>query len=141
MWLPNQLPTQEKVADQIKFLEDLETICNEFENAQFILGGDFNIIQNPKLDKYKPKIEEPSKVAKILENLKYRLNFSDIWRFQNPTLRRYTWRRHNPLQQSRLDYWLVTNTLINKTVTCNIGISFLSDNYLFDIVVSVAKKS
>ena len=133
------LPPQDRVPEQIKFLENLELTCAQFENATFIIGGDHNILQNPKLDKYNSKNEEPSKVAKILENLKSRMNLSDVWRIQNPTLRRYTWRRHKPLQQSRLDYWLVTNTLIGKTVECNIGISFLSDHNLININLNITK--
>ena len=35
----------------------------------------------------------------------------DIWRVRNPHARQYTRRQNNPLIQSRLDFWLVSNNM------------------------------
>ena len=35
----------------------------------------------------------------------------DIFRISHPELRRYTWRKKNPVKQARLDYFLTSNSL------------------------------
>ena len=35
----------------------------------------------------------------------------DIWPVKNPTKRSYTWSQSSPLIFSRLDYWLISNSL------------------------------
>ena len=35
----------------------------------------------------------------------------DVWRARNPNKKRFTWRRCCPLQQSRIDYFTISNTL------------------------------
>ena len=134
-------PTQEKTVEQLEYLKIIEQMLDEFPESQFIMGGDFNIIQNPILDKFKPKTEEPSTNAKYLEGIKKEYHLGDIWRILNPQLKRFTWRRRNPLQQSRLDFWLVTNSLIQCIKKCNIGISFLSDHNIIDITIQLTKPS
>ena len=37
--------------DDITFLQKIETFCNENENENYILGGDFNLVIDPDLDK------------------------------------------------------------------------------------------
>ena len=35
----------------------------------------------------------------------------DIWRFKNPTAKEFTWKNKHGTLQSRIDYWLVSDTL------------------------------
>ena len=103
------------------------------------MGGDYNIIQDPTLDKYNPKTTQPSANAKYLAGIKTEYHLDDIWRIINPNLKRYTWRRRNPLQQSLLDFWLVTYSIIQCIKECSIGISFLSDHNIINITIQLAK--
>ena len=41
-------------------------------------------------------------------------NLFDTFRELHPSLRRYTWRRKTPLKQSRLDFFLVTENIVNS---------------------------
>lgn len=87
-----------------------------------LLGGDFNFISNPKLDRTGGASINPSKkrehILKLLEDIKEYAQLKDIWRTRNPDTKRFTWRRVNPVIKSRLDYWFIsenTEDSINET--------------------------
>ena len=50
-------------------------------------------------------------VISTIEQLQSELDLHDIWRIKNPTIRSFTWSQSNPLVLSRLDYWLISNSL------------------------------
>jgi exonuclease III len=124
---------QDHEADQINFLDYLEKLIVKHASKKLIIGGDFNIIQDPQLDKYlaKPN-EKPSKAAERLEELKIQHNMTDVWRLQHPGVKQYTWRRRKKdiVQQSRLDYVLVSDSLCSKTSSTSIAPGFCSDHSL-----------
>ena len=66
----------------------------------------------------------------ILRDIMMEFDLIDVWRERNPELRRYTWRRVQPLQQSRIDYFLVSNTLIrtHRIVRSSIEAGVRSDH-------------
>ena len=66
-------------------------------------------------------------------------NLIDIWRTKNPGVKRFTWRQRNPLRQSRLDYWLVSDVLIHKIVKCEIEPSIRSDHSVAAIHLNLEK--
>jgi len=126
-------PVQDKVSEQLQFLENLEYFISKCENTKMIIGGDFNIISDPKLDKWNAVSDKPSKSAIKLAEIKELNNLCDVWRTKNPETRRYTWRRHKPLQQSRIDLWLISDTSIYEVSECNIDIAYLSDHSIISI--------
>jgi len=126
-------PTQGNVDEQIQFLETLDKVIGKCENTKLIIGGDFNIINDPKLDRWNAISDKPTKPTLKLAELKEVYNLSDIWRIKNPSTRRYTWRRHKPLQQSRIDYWLISDTSIYEVSQCNIDTAYLSDHSVISI--------
>ena len=77
-----------------------------------LLGGDFNVIVNPEIDRKGGAPITMSKhrrqILKYLEDIKDRANLKDIWRTRNPDVKRFTWRRATPIIKSRLDYWLIS---------------------------------
>ena len=64
-----------------------------------VIGGDFNCIENPNLDKYPPTLAYPK--PDTLFDLKSNLNLIDTFRSFNPTATTYTRHAHN--SHSRLD--------------------------------------
>lgn len=106
-------PTKDKAMMQEHFLTSLKELLTPYADRDILVGGDFNICQNPELDKKGGTLESASRAAKNLVSLKEELQLIDIWRLRHPTLRRYT-RRERSLGgfvQSRLDFWLVSNHL------------------------------
>jgi len=72
-----------------------------------IIGGDWNLVLDYTLDYYNYKHHNNIKAQEQVDNLMINLDLLDIWRELYPEMRRYTWRRNTPLQQSRLDFFLI----------------------------------
>ena len=62
----------------------------------------------------------------------------DIYRFKNPTERKYTWRNKGKpnLIQSRLDMFLISEQMQYQNITCNILPGILSDHSLVQLQFS-----
>ena len=57
------------------------------------------------------------------------LELCNVWRVRNPSALEYTWSRGKPaVIQCMLDYFLIVQCLVNFTVKCSIGPSFMSDH-------------
>ena len=105
----------------------LDNVMSSLENFNCIMGGDFNVCLQPELDSYSKNDKNPNYrnlILSLIENF----NLTDAWRVLNPTLTRYTWRRNNPLQQSRLDYWLISSHMLYNMTNVDIKASFKSDH-------------
>jgi exonuclease III len=92
-----------------KFKRTLQDIC--IDNKPIIIGGDYNILLNPVVDRNGGNAKTNSKVLEKVNDLINSMDLVDIWRVRNPNLRKYTWRQRNPLIQSRLDFWLISDNL------------------------------
>ena len=42
---------------------------------------------------------------------KNHFNLIDIWRYTNPTVKKFTWKNRSESLQSRIDYWLISDPL------------------------------
>ena len=101
---PSQVETLAKIDRHIRSLE-LE------DNTTFLFGGDFNMYFDTKLDadggNPKLKVNSLTQLEIILEEN----DLGDIFRVQNPYVRRFSWHQRTPFKQRRLDYIFVSNTL------------------------------
>jgi exonuclease III len=132
--------TQDKPADQISFIDEIEQVLQKYRNTILLLAGDWNIVQNPQLDKSNPvESEQPGKPAIRLEEFKLNFSLSDIWRQRNPKTRLYTWRRVGTNQQSRIDFWLANDSAAFGVSGCGIDLSFCSDHCPANITVIDSK--
>ena len=75
------------------------------------MGGDLNCPLNPIIDERGGNLIPRQAVINTIEFLQSELDLHDIWRVKNPTKRSYTWSQSSPLIFSRLDYWLISNSL------------------------------
>jgi exonuclease III len=106
-------PTKDHRAEQIKFIKEFKNYISKYENLNIVIGGDFNIYLNPKLDKsdkMSNKNDNPvyrDEIAALLETME----LNDAWRTLYPTTRRYTW--HSRGKSSRLDYFFISEHLLN----------------------------
>ena len=99
-------PTQRQGQQQVDFFDSIKEAMNNLsiEDANdVIMAGDFNIhlsaldLQNCRF--------RVTQAAKVLGQLLTELNLVDAWRDRFPDRRQYTWRRVNPVQQSRINYF------------------------------------
>ncbi|MEW8544166.1 MAG: endonuclease/exonuclease/phosphatase family protein, partial [Candidatus Thiodiazotropha sp.] len=114
------------------FFEDMD----KFENDSMIICGDFNLVLDPKLDYCNYKQINNKKARQILLEEMEARNLGDPFRILYPQKRRYTWRRKTPFQQSRLDFFLVSEDFQHYVNKCDIGISYRSDHSLVMLELS-----
>ena len=119
--------------DNPNFFENILKIIDNSQSDYFILCGDYNLTLNPTLDSYNYKtINNPLSRNVLLSALTSR-NMIDYFRHFNPTTTRYTWRRRNPLKQSRLDYIIGPNALLDFIQACSIIPGYRSDHSFVEI--------
>lgn len=121
-------PTKDHKKEQLNFANTLKSKLAEFENDSIIIGGDLNIYLDPKLDKHDSisnKNDHPQYRKEILAIMET-FQLVDCWRILNPTKRRFTW--HARGKASRLDYWLISEHLMNDLNNCDILPGLHSDH-------------
>ena len=84
------------------------------ENDTYIIYGDFNLTLDQNMDCFNYKHINNPKARRFVSNKINDNNLFDTFRELHPSLKRYTWRRKNPLKQSRLEFFLVTENTINS---------------------------
>ena len=119
--------------DNPQFFDKVRKYIEDSIETYTIVCGDLNLVLDPKLDSNNYiSVNNPRsrlKALEIVENLKLR----DAFRLLNPTTKRYTWRRRNPIKQARLDYFLVSETLTDLLQDCHIKPGYRSDHSRVDI--------
>ena len=90
--------------DNPKFFQEIFQNVDDIGNTDFIICGDFNLILDPNKDcsNYK-HVNNPKARDRVLKFIDDK-NAIDMFRETNPELKRYTWRKRNPLKQARLDF-------------------------------------
>ena len=98
--------------DNPQFFDKVRKYIEDSSETYTIVCGDLNLVLDPKLDSNNyMSVNNPQsrlKALEIVENLKLR----DAFRLLNPTTKRYTWRRRNPIKQARLDYFWFPKPLL-----------------------------
>ena len=131
-------PTQDHVNEQHDFLELLVNDISQHQDKSLIIGGDFNTYLTKldcQIDNWKP-----TKISEKLHSAMEEYNLTDIWRVLNPNTRRYTWRKGNPITQSRIDYWLIATELSYDISHCDINASIKSDHSLISLKLRANSK-
>ena len=124
--------------DDSAFFNNIYELCEDYTGENIIWGGDFNVVQNPYLDKKGGILNTHTRARKALHNIMEQLDLEDIWRTKNPTLRRYTWHSNTkPIIQCRLDYFLTNNAINSRTGKCTIKPGYNSDHSAVEIEIKI----
>ena len=107
-------------------LQSIKT--NYFDSDNIIMGGDFNCPLNPIVDKRGGNLMPRQSVINAIESLQWELDLHDVWRIKNPTERSFTWSQPEPLVLSRLDYWLISNSISDNVCEVDIIPSIKTDH-------------
>ena len=114
--------------DSPEFYNILQDTIEYFDNDYYIICGDFNLILNPDLDCYRYlHINNPKSRERLLEIIENN-HLIDAYRELHPDIRRYTWRKTNPLKQARLDLILISESLLSSLQSSSIELSYRSDH-------------
>ena len=119
--------------DEPKFYENVFKCIADMENDSYIICGDFNLTLDQGMDCFNYKHINNPKVRLFMTNSIRENTFREL----HPSLKRYTWRRKNPFKQSRLDFFLVTENLINLVKTSKIETGYKSDHSMVTLSLSM----
>lgn len=117
---PNRILFQE-------FEEEINRVIGVFQDIKIILGGDFNSESNVMIDRY-PPTNRSCIVNPEFNNLCLGLRLVDIWRSKYPDKKEFTWSNKDMSRQSRIDFWLISNSLDNSVIKVSIEPSILTDH-------------
>ena len=123
--------------DDPSFYENLFKSITEIGNDSYIICGDFNLTLNPNIDCFNYKHINNPKARKIITNMIKENNLFDTFRELHPILKRYTWRREHPLKQSRLDFFLVTESIVNSVKKSKIETGYKSDHSMVTLILAM----
>ncbi len=106
--------------------ENIQYCLNKYPNAVLISGGDFNMVLNSDLDRFPPRA---ASISSIMNNFMLCFDYVvDIWRKIYPHQRLYTWSSKDRSKQSRIDYWLISQSLANSCKSVSIHATPISDH-------------
>lgn len=120
-------------ADSPSFFHRIFQYIEEIGNNDFIICGDFNLVLNPCIDCSDYKNINNPKARKVLLEYIEMNNVIDPFREIQPQLKRYTWRKRNPLKQARLDFFLTSEGINQYTEHSKVGTSYRSDHSLITL--------
>lgn len=124
--------------DDTAFFETLEKYISENEEKTFIVGGDFNTVLNIEIDKKNGRLDTHKLCRHKIRQIIDQFNLIDIWRNKHPTLKQYTWHSsHKPPIFSRLDYFLISDNIVNSIVSSEHKISYKSDHSIVVLELDV----
>ena len=109
------------------------------ENADHVMiCGDYNLVLNPSIDcQNYTSINNPQARQKVLQMIND-LDLIDSFRCLNKNVKRFSWRKKNPLKQGRLDYFLTSNTMLDMVDSCDIKPSYRSDHSIIEINICIS---
>ena len=122
--------------DDVKFYERVFIKIREYELEHVVVGGDFNLVLDISVDKKGGLAKTNEKARDCVLKFMETLELFDIWRIRNAGLNEFTWRRKKPSTiQCRLDFFLLSQCMCNIVEECKIGISFLSDHSIVQMLL------
>ena len=114
LYAPNDL------SQQVQFFDRITDKLSKYADENIIIGGDFNCSLT-HLDKVGGKpVENKKSVIDKISNLINLYSMYDVWRENNLSKKQFTWRDKAFKVQCRLDYFLVSQNLVNLAKDCHI---------------------
>ena len=127
--------------DSPSFFREIKELLNNENSDYIIVCGDFNLALDQEIDTYNYKNKNNPQAKRALLEILSEHDLSDIFRELNPTLRRFTWRRRNPIKQARLDLFLASANILDITKKCTINSSYRSDHSPIELELTSSKFS
>ena len=125
--------------DDSDFFNAVKDNLDENEQDYVLWCGDFNMTLNPVLDSYNYANINNPKVRNVTLNIIKEHSLIDLFRYFYPNTRRFTWRRYNPLKQARLDYLVVSESLIDLVEKVSIKPGYRTDHSMLEVIITQSK--
>ena len=125
--------------DDPDFYTKLEKQLKNLGSSNIVIAGDWNLVLNPTIDYDNYKHINNPKAKEKVSDMSVELELVDVWREVNPDIQRYTWRRNKPRQAARLDFFLLSESTIDKVKHCDILHGYRSDHSMITLELEFNK--
>lgn len=114
--------------DNPSFFKKVMTLIPDMSQTNLIIGGDFNCVLDPYLDRSSTTKQIRNNSSVFLNTFIDNSNLSDVWRIANPTGRDYSFfsTRHN--SYTRIDYFLLDAKLMPHVIDTKYHNIVISDH-------------
>ena len=127
----------------VTFFADVFRHIDSLECDFMIIGGDFNLTLDEKLDRSRHTSYHPESTGYILQQIE-ELDLIDVWRHRNPDTKKFTWskfdRKSHTLSWSRIDMFLIPSCLMNKVSKCEILPGYASDQSIITLELNLGEQ-
>lgn len=115
--------------DDPAFYINVANMIDACENRNVIWAGDFNLVLDILKDRYNSNYNN-HKAASTLSAYMHETDLVDVWRALNPQKATYTFFRRQPLAMSRIDFFLISSSLMPSVVEAQIVATPITDHSL-----------
>ena len=121
--------------DNPDFFEKFFDHLYDFRCEEIILGGDFNLVLDVEKDKKGGLPKTYQNALKVINQKCWDLDFIDIWRTLHPNNHRYTWHRRKPEIHCRLDFFLISSSIVCDTNLADILPGYKTDHSMIQLTI------
>ena len=105
-------------------------------SAVHIILINFNLVLDLGVDKEGGLAKTHTKALIVIKQYAAKLDLIDAWAILNQDARRYTWRRRNPEIYYRLDFFLVSQSVMSNVKDTGISTGYKTDHSLITIKIA-----
>ena len=127
--------------DKPSFFQNFYDHLLNFKCEDIIIGGDFNLVLNIEKDKKGGLAKTRQNSLKTIQEISENLDLLDVWRIYNPDDKRYTWRQLQPKVQCRLDFFLISQSVIGDVTNTDIVPGYKTDHSMITLDLSLHANS
>ena len=108
-----------------------------FKCDDVVIGGDFNLVLDVEKDKKNGIARTHQNALEVVQDAMENMEVCDVWRIFNPDCKRYTWRQRQPEIHCRLDFVLVSQSILGISTHADITPGFKTDHSLITLSLSL----
>ena len=124
--------------DNMTWYQELMNLIQNENCIYTVIGGDFNLVMDPKQDRQSARVHHPRARNVVLSSME-EMNLTDIWRAMNPDKKSLTWMADRANGSwSRIDFFLISNSLVTNCEEAYIAPSICTDHSLIALSVNVS---
>ncbi|KAF3843393.1 hypothetical protein F7725_002242 [Dissostichus mawsoni] len=113
---------------QASFMCPLLTSLAQYTDSSILMGGDFNLVKDASLDRSGHPLPMDRSLSSAFIELLESLAMADVWRTLYPLSREYTFYSKVHKSYSRIDYLLISHSVIKNVINADIHSIVLSDH-------------
>ena len=125
--------------DKPVLLKNILELLEDKMIRNWILCGDWNFVLDQDIDTYNYVQNNNPNSKLYFENFMKQHNLIDIWRKTNPSKKNYTWFRTSPTKAARLDYFIISPTLLDIYADSYIHFKYRSDHCKIGLILHLDK--